>query len=73
MAVLNKLINTSDNIASGSTPDGSTSSDEGTMKEPLDIEFGIPRATSSSGAHEATTSTQQILMNVESKSFDNHL
>jgi len=73
MVLLNKLINTSDNIASGSTPDGFTSSDEGTMKEPLVIESGIPRATSSSGAHETTTSTQQMLMNVESKYFDNHL
>jgi hypothetical protein len=73
MDLLNKLINTSDNIASGSTPDGSTFSDEGIMKEPLVTKSEIPKATSSSGAHETTTYTQQMLMNVESKSFNNHL
>jgi hypothetical protein len=64
MVLLNKLNDTDDNIAFNSMPDGSASSDEGTMKEPLVIESEIPMAIGSSGAHETTTSTQQMPTNV---------
>ncbi len=74
MVLFNKLNDTDDNITSGSMLDGFTSSDEGTMnQEPLVTEFEIPMAISFSGAHEPTTSTQQMPMNVVGKSFDNHL
>jgi hypothetical protein len=54
-------------------PNGSTFDDEGTMKEPLVIDTGIPMVVDSSGAHEATTSTQQMPMDAIGKSFDTHL
>jgi hypothetical protein len=73
MVLLNKLNNANDNIASGSAPYGYTFSDEGTMKEPLVIEFGIPMVTGSSGAHETTISTQQMPIDTIGKSFDNHI
>jgi len=73
MALLNKFNNVNDNIASGLVPNGSTSNDEGTMKEPLVTKSEISKATNSSGAHEVTTSTLQMPINTISKSFDNHL
>jgi len=54
-------------------PNGFTFDDEGTMKEPLVIDTKIPMAVDSSDAHEATTSTQQMLMDAIGKSFDTHL
>jgi hypothetical protein len=69
MVLLNKLNDTDDNIAFNSMPDGSASSDEGTMKEPLVIESEIPMAIGSSGAHETTTSTQQMPTNVVGQPF----
>lgn len=65
MALFDKLNDIDDNIAYGWTFDGSTFSDEGTMKEWLVIEFEIPMATSSNGVHETTISTQQMPTNVQ--------
>jgi hypothetical protein len=73
MVLFNKLNDTDDNITFSSMLDGFTSGDEGTMKEPLVIESEIPMAINFSGAHEPTTSIQQMPMNVVGKSFDNHL
>lgn len=56
MALFEKLNDVDDNIASGWTLNGSTFSDEGTMKEWLVTKSKIPMAASSSGVHEATTS-----------------
>ncbi len=56
-------------------PNGSTYGDEGTMKEPLVIdtiykviESWIPMVVGSSGAHEVTSYTQQMPMDIIGKS-----